>query len=280
VADLFATTEDGVRLALRRFAPPAGQPRRGVALLTHAMMARGAYLARYAGFLAEQGVEAWVLDFRGHGESVPPRAGRTPGWTFDDYVRRDLPAAVAAVTRESHVTPESLVYVGHSLGGLVGLAAFGTNEVTAPRRLVLFAVNVWTRPRGVRFLAANALILAGKLAGRVPARTLRFGSDDEPREYVDQFALWARRGFRARDGLDYRAAMTRLTVPTFALVGDGDWMCRSADTREFLAVLPRAPIVRCVGRARGDAVDPDHFALLTNPRLQNVWQETLDFAIS
>jgi len=280
VADFVAISSDGVRLALKRFAPATGTRRRAVALLTHAMMARGAYLARYASFLAQGGVEAWVLDFRGHGGSVPPRAGQGPGWCFDDYVCRDLPAAVNSVAAAANVTPAELVYVGHSLGGLVGLAGFGTNEAPAPRRLVLVAVNVWTRPRGARALAAAAFVAAGRLVGRVPARTLRIGSDDEPREYAEQFAIWARRGFRARDGRDYRAALTRVHAPVLALVGDGDWMCRPADTREFLADLPHTPIIRCVGRVRGDASDPDHFALLTDTRLGPVWQETLDFMIS
>ena len=279
MAELVAITSDGVRLALRRFAPPAGTPRRAVALLTHAMMARGAYLGRYAQFLAEGGVEAWVLDFRGHGGSVPPRAGERPGWCFDDLVDQDLPAAVAAVSAASGVAPAQLAYVGHSLGGLVGLAGFGSGVVSSPRRLVLVAVNVWTRPRGARLLAAAAFVASARLLGHVPARTLRVGSDDEPREYAAQFASWARRGFCARDGRDYRAALTRVGSPTLALVGDGDWMCRLADTRELIAFLPRVPRVRCVGRVRGDAFDPDHFALLTDKRLENVWRETREFLL-
>ena len=269
-----------MRLALRRVAPADGTATRAVALLTHAMMARGSYLARFAAFLAEGGVEAWVHDFRGHGASVPPRAGHGRGWCFDDLVRLDLPAAFAYVARASGTPPGALAYVGHSLGGLAGLAAIGTREVPEPRRLVLAAVNVWTRPRGARALAAAAFVASGMLLGHVPARTLRLGSDDEPREYVRQFATWARRGFRARDGADYRALLTRVHAPTLALVGDGDWMCRPADAFEMLADLPQTPRVRCVGRHRGDAFDPDHFALLTDERLANVWQETREFIAS
>jgi predicted alpha/beta hydrolase len=277
----YTTTSDGVRLALARFAPPAGTARRRVALLTHAMMARGSYHGRFAAFLAEGGVEAWVLDFRGHGASVPPSAARGHrGWSFDDLVRRDLPAAFAHVARAADVVPSELCYVGHSLGGLAGLAAMGTGEVPDSRRLVLAAVNVWTRPRGRRALAALAFVSAGLALGHVPARTLRIGSDDEPRDYVRDFARWALRGFRARDATDYRAALTRVHAPTLALVGDGDWMCRPADVHELLRDLPRAPRVRCVGRRRGDAFDPDHFALLTDPRLAPVWRETRDFLLT
>ncbi len=274
---LLATTDDGVRLALERFAP-AG-PRRAVALLTHAMMARGAYLARFAEELARHGVESYVLDFRGHGKSVPPRARRGPGWCFDDLVRRDLPAAVTAVSNATGVTPAELAYVGHSLGGLAGLAAFGSGEVPAPRRLVLVAVNVWTRPRGVRLLASVAFVTSARIAGHVPARRLRFGSDDEPRGYVDQFTSWLWRGFSTRDGSDYRALLPRVTSPTLALVGEGDWMCRPADTRAFLAQVPSLR-TRCIGRVHGDALDPNHFQLLTDSRLRSVWHDTAEFVVS
>jgi predicted alpha/beta hydrolase len=268
-----------VRLALRRFAPPAATSRRAVALLTHAMMARGSYLARYASWLAEQGIEAWVLDFRGHGASVPPRADRGPGWSFDDLVREDIPAAIELVARQAGIAPAELAYVGHSLGGLAGLASFATGEAPAPRRLVLVAVNVWTRPRGLRYLAGTAFVTAARLTGRVPARTLRIGSDDEPRAYAEQFRQWLTRGFTARDGTDYRAALTRVQTPTLALVCDGDWMCRVEDSRELLARL-RAPLhLRRVGRARGDALDPDHFAFFASERLRTVWQETADFIV-
>ncbi|MBZ0253054.1 MAG: hypothetical protein K8I02_06905, partial [Candidatus Methylomirabilis sp.] len=81
---LRAETEDGVRLSLRR--------RRGdgpPVLLTHAMMANGSVFERkgrgLAPWLAARGFDAFVLDFRGHGVSVPPEP-RRDAWTFDDYV--------------------------------------------------------------------------------------------------------------------------------------------------------------------------------------------------
>jgi hypothetical protein len=96
---------------------------------------------------------------------------------------------------------------------------------------------------------------------------------------VKQFTTWLHHGFRACDGRDYRAAMTRVASPVLALVGEGDWMCAPADTRELLADLPRAPRLRSVGVRHGDAFDPDHFALLTDARLRPVWQETLEFLL-
>jgi len=224
-------------------------------------------------------VDTFVLDFRGHGRSVPPRAGRGPGgdWCFDEYVRQDVPAAVSAVAEAAGVAPGAICYIGHSLGGLAGLAAFATGAAPAPRRLVLAAVNVWTHVTGRRRAAALAFTTVTRALGWAPVRGVRAGSDDEPAGYVAQFGRWTRGKWCARDGRDYGAALAALRVPTLALVGDGDWLCRPADTREFLSQLPIPPRIDCLGRLRGHPFDPDHFQLLTDPRLASAWTKVADF---
>src|SRR5690606_3844461 len=87
--------DDGVRLALHRTGPRNGTP---VVLIpgpfsnhTFWLGTRGTGFARD---LAQHGYEAWVLDPRGHGLSERP--GRSDVWRFDDWARRDAPAAIAA----------------------------------------------------------------------------------------------------------------------------------------------------------------------------------------
>jgi predicted alpha/beta hydrolase len=233
------------------------------------MMASGAYLARFATHLAGRGAEVFVLDFRGHGLSKPPAAG--PGsrddWCFDDYVERDLPAAIAHVTRVTGITPGELVYVGHSLGGLAGSAAFATGAAPAPRRLILVAVNVWTHvaSQPLRWIAMRAFTGVAQALGRVPARTLGIGTEDEPHSYVAQFERWTRGAWTARDGRDYASFLPSLTISVTALCGTGDWMCRPADARAFVARFGGPVTLRLVGRRHGDPIDPDHFQLLTHP---------------
>jgi polyhydroxyalkanoate synthase subunit PhaC len=72
-----------------------------------------------ANFLAKAGFDVFNLDLRGHGRSRNMGAKRSRG--VDDYVREDLPAAVAEVQALSGKRPVFLV--GHSLGGLVSYAA-------------------------------------------------------------------------------------------------------------------------------------------------------------
>lgn len=232
---------DGVCLTLRRFVPPGR--RRGVALAMHAMMANGASLDRprgrgFAAHLADQGIETFVLDFRGHGLSERP----TRGWTLDDYATSDLPAALGAVAAGAGVRPEQVVWIGHSLGGLVSLAALARGAAPPPRALVLGTTNIWRDPTPLRRAIVELFDGSARLLGRAPIRALGFGTDDEPASYTSHLARWVHTGrFTSADGvIDYDAALPGLRLPILTLVGTGDPLCRVADTRELTARLTAA----------------------------------------
>ena len=275
---LTALTGDGVRLVLRRHRPVG--PTRAVCLAGHAMMANGSYMERagFADHLAGRGVDLFVLDFRGHGESVPPSA-RSGSWCFDDYVEHDLPAALRAVGDATGAAAGEIGYLGHSLGGLVGLAAFGVATTAAPpRRLALWATSVWLGGSWRRRGLMAAFALAARPLGYAPVRWLRIGSDDEPREYVADLARWVRSGrWTSRRDVDYRAGLAAIPCPVWAVAGDGDNLCRPRDAEVLRAALPGAAPLRRVGRAHGDALDPDHFALFTAPGLRPLWDELAGF---
>ncbi len=275
---LTALTSDGVRLVLRRHRP-AGSVR-AVCLAGHAMMANGSYMERggFAAHLADRGVDLFVLDFRGHGESVPPTA-RGASWCFDDYVERDLPAAMRTVGEASGAAPGELGYLGHSLGGLVGLAAFGAaGTVSLPRRLALWATSVWLGGPWPRRALMAVFALSAMPLGYAPARRLRVGSDDEPRAYVADLSRWVRSGrWTSRRGVDYRGGLASVRCPVWAVAGEADRLCRPRDAEELRGALPGAAPLRRVGRAHGDALDPDHFALFTARPLRPLWDELAGF---
>jgi len=274
------TTPDGWRLSLEWSRPPAGRTAHGVVLLTHAMMASGRTLARLAAHLAAAGREVYVLDFRGHGASAPPTA-READWTFDDYVAFDLLAAQALVAHRSGLGPTEIDYLGHSLGGLVGVAAGSPF-----RRQVLVTTNLWRfRPGGGSWRRrATVRTWAGmaRLLGYAPMRRLGMGSDDEPRGYVLQLSRWAFSGvWRSRDGtIDYGAQMAKVRTPTLALVASGDSLCTRSDASEFASQLgsSRVSVVEA-GRARELALpfDPDHFGIVRDPRARPVWDAISEF---
>jgi alpha-beta hydrolase superfamily lysophospholipase len=281
--ELEARTADGVTLRIDRVHARGGGPRRGAVVCLHAMMTDGRYFGArregsFARALAAAGYDVLVPDFRGHGRSIPPRAG-PDDWSFDDLVELDLPAIVGAAARASACAPEELALVGHSLGGLVATAALGTGRIPSPRALVLASASVWLHgPRGPLHRRALMALYRGVTAalGRAPIRALGAGTADEAATYIAQLTGWTRAArWTSLRGVDYGAALAAITAPIWPIVGDGDWMCTPRDANDLAERIPTATPTRIVGRWYGDAIDQDHFELFTRPALRPVWDELL-----
>ena len=243
------------------------------------MMTDGRYFGArrddsFATTLANAGLDVFVLDFRGHGNSTPPTA-RTASWTFDDLVRLDLPAAVQAVAASAGVAVADITLLGHSLGGMVAAAGVATHTITAPAQLVLAAVGIWLPgPGGNRKRRAIMAMyrLSARMFGYAPIRLFRVGTADEARAYVDQLTRWARTGqWTSNDGLDYAVALAAVTTRAWGFLGDGDPLCNVADAGAMLQRLPTSESIVQIGLAHGDAIDPDHFSLFTDRKLAPRW---------
>jgi len=260
------TTSDGVTLRFDHV--PGDGPR---VLCLHAMMTDGRYFGarRDNGFVRALGADVYVADFRGHGQSQPPVAGNDD-WSFDDLVERDLPALVEAIR------PDAII--GHSLGGLVTLAALGTGKIAAPRALVLAATSVWLGGDVGRRAIMAAYRGVTALFGKAPIRALRAGTADEAKSYVAQLTGWSRSGrWLSLAGVDYLTALETIDVATLAITGAGDWMCKPGDAAAISGRIRSARPLRVVGRAHGDPLDPDHFQLFTRPELGGVRDEIARF---
>jgi pimeloyl-ACP methyl ester carboxylesterase len=119
-----APTADGWLLALYRYLPKHPAPGREPVVLCHGMLSNRfnvdldeeVSLARH---LRAAGFDTWVMELRGHGGSVRREDGGRAGydWSLDDYIQRDLPAAVAHVRRATGAA--QVHYFGHSMGGMI-----------------------------------------------------------------------------------------------------------------------------------------------------------------
>jgi pimeloyl-ACP methyl ester carboxylesterase len=165
-------TGDGWILCLGR-RRPRGAPRRPPVLLVHGIamnrLALDFGVERYSlsAHLAAAGLDCFALDLRGHGGSRPgPGAPRR--WTLDDYLWRDLPAAldaVAAATGE----PRALL-VGHSQGALLALAAAARHPDRVAGVVALAAPTRFT-PHAAALLRVLPALAASRLT-RLAARML------------------------------------------------------------------------------------------------------------
>ena len=276
-APVTATADDGVALALYRARPAAARAAPPLLLVHGTFSNRFFFLGErergLARFLADRGFDAWVAELRGHGRSGA--AGRRSAWHFEDWIRRDAPALVARVREETG--QDSLVWLGHSAGGVIGIAfaGLGHAQSAAVSGLILAGSPA---PTGLGILqypiAAGALGLT-RLFGRFPARAIGIGPEDEHAGIMEQWMRWNLSSrWLGDDGTDYFANCARVTCPVLALAGAGDrlWAraARCAALVDATASTDRS-VVTC-GKAQGFAEDFDHNRLLvSSPARRGVW---------
>lgn len=138
----FAHTEDGHRLALTEVAAGSGRfSSAPPVLLIHGFAQnRRAFLdGPLPDLLLSRGMAVFVGELRGHGLSRADLMGRPFGGrrTLRDHLALDLPALIKRVLE---VTGAAQVhYMGHSMGGLVGLACL-------PRSPPFASLTAWATP--------------------------------------------------------------------------------------------------------------------------------------
>lgn len=219
ITERFRTT-DGVTVGLHHLEPVA-PPTAPVLLLLHgAFSGHTIWLRSFAGQLAAQGFDIWLTDFRGHGVADREPAPRT--WWFDDLIERDAPALIERL--RAHIGSRRLGVIGHSAGGVVGLAALArAGEGPSCDALVTLGTP---GPRGMglkRYAGALGFRTLALALGRFPARALRFGKDDEGALVFGQWMTWNLRGrWLSRDGFDYLEALSRVRTPFLGVAGGRD----------------------------------------------------------
>ncbi len=292
-------TDDGAELVLHRHAAPAGRP----VLVIHGISSNhhcwdlepGRSLGAY---LADQGLDAWLLDLRGHGDSRFRVGGKRlrSGWTVDDYGLQDLPAAVAYVKRET--AQPQVALVGHSLGGMVAaiyasshpggdgslssLVAVGSPmDFSDPDPLL--QTSLWAARIYGPLLPVVPSPLAARIQGALPGRVtpvddLLFNDlsgDARTRMYqrvvsplvggeLKQFGQALRTGsFTTADGaIDYGALLGRVETPTLVIAGRADRVAPPDRVHAYYQGVGAAEKRFVIaGRAHGFAADYGHLDL-------------------
>lgn len=291
-----AVTADGWPLALGR-RRPRGPPRALPVLLVHGLavnrffMDFGEQRHSLSAFLAAAGFDCFALDLRGHGQSRP---GPRRDWSFDDYVRSDLPAAVEAVRAATGAG--RVLLVGHSQGALVALAGAGLRPepiaglvaMAGPTKMdpgpalrrfarAAFALRVVTRLLA-RMIApfaglghprlVQASINTRNTSRPVLRRMLATTTENVPLGVGRQFRWWIRQDlFRSLDGADdYRANLARTRLPALFVAAPRDGLAPPGVVRASHDAWGGEKAWFLAGTAEGLSADYGHGDLIFGRR--------------
>jgi pimeloyl-ACP methyl ester carboxylesterase len=129
-------TSDGWPLALCRYLPAPGAAQRALPVILCHGLGSNRHIwdlgeeKSFARWLSQKGFDVWVLELRGHGlsEGWGWRTGRSLSWNVDDYLLRDIPAALDHVLAKTGA--REVDWVGHSMGGVLAYCALQTDQAS------------------------------------------------------------------------------------------------------------------------------------------------------
>lgn len=293
---LFGETRDGWRVALGR-RRPRGAARPVPVLLVHGIAANrmaldfGIERWSLAAHLARAGFDCFALDLRGHGAARRARRGAPRTWSFDDYLRQDVPAALDAI--RAATGQEAVLWIGHSQGGLLGLAACALYPQRLAGVVTLGAPVFWDVQDPLKLLVRFGFLVSGRwnrflarslspwsgwfhppvseiaINGRnvtrpVYRRVLANVVENVSPGVLRQFGRWiATDTFAAEDGTcDYRAALARCRQPALFVSAEADRLA-PPDVVARAAALWGGPseLVR-IGCTAGSSLQYGHSDLL------------------
>lgn len=181
---------DGYSLGATLYRPQAANT---AAVVVHAAAGvRQGYYAKFAEYLAGRGFTVLTFDYRGIGESRPPRLAGFEA-RMRDWAALDAAGALAYLQREAPGKHVSVV--GHSFGGQC-LALVPGSERYACALAVASQSGYWRHWSGIgragMWLASHVVLpgLSG-LLGYFPARRLGQG-EDLPAGVATEWARWCR----------------------------------------------------------------------------------------
>lgn len=231
---------DGTWLASRRYAPAAGASGR-IVVLAHGSAGGSAQMNAIARGLANAGMEAVAVDFRGHGAS-----GTRGDVAYAGQLDDDLADLIEDLRRRS--PGAKFAFVGHSSGGGYGLRVASGPLGGAFERFVLLApylgyrapttrpaegAGLWAAADVPRIIAISMLkSLGADWPQSLPA--LAFATGPGAKKFVtDQYTFRLMTSYAAPD--DWQGAFREAKAPVAVIAGADDELM---DAPAYQRVLP------------------------------------------
>lgn len=270
----FIANAAGTRLGLHCYA--AGRKPRGVALLAHGTFSNHRSCRGLAQYLADNGVEAWVLDCQGHG--VSERPVEEPD--FESMYLLDARAALEFLQRR--YPDQSLGWVGHSGGGLAILMLLARCPEYRDQLGSIVTIASQATDAAVRLrhrCGIHLAAIATRVVGFVPGRLFGLGPENEFAAVMQQWYRWSLSGrWLGRDGFDYEAGLRQLPQRCLMLAAQGDRFIApvSGCERLFQAMGSSHKRFQVCGTATGFTEDYSHARIISSRNAaREVWPQVL-----
>ena len=229
-----------------------------------------------APFLAEHGYVCYVADLRGRGESKPA-ISKHAKYGQTEAILEDIPAFLDKI-KQLEGEP-ARYWVAHSWGGVLMNSVFARfpeliDDVKAcgyfGSKRSLYNHHPSKYIQGNLIWYGLAPLVARK-HGFVPAKKLKWGSDDETRKSHYQSMQWAKRKpwVDTDDGFDYANALADKALPPIMHVAGvkDKALCQPIDIEKFMEESGIGKQRMTIyGRKFGHKVNYDHINMLTHPQ--------------
>jgi predicted alpha/beta hydrolase len=271
---------DGYELAADVWSPSGSLRPALTVVINSAMGVARRYYRPFASHLAARGMAVVTYDYRGIGDSAPPRLRGFPA-RARDWGQLDF-GGVLAWIRGAQPSSETAV-VGHSIGGQLLALASDARQI---RRAVLVAAQAgswrhwpgWSRA-GMAALWYGVIPALSSVAGRLPMSWFGLG-EDVPAGVAREWAAWGRAPdslFDPRHGLDL-SGHDRLAIPLRMYSFADDGYAPRPSVEALLRHYPAARIehLRWVP-AEHDGRAVGHFGFFRPGVVPELWKEVADW---
>ncbi len=253
---------------------PGGVP----VLMLHGTIENGKIFYTHSGkglacYLAKQGFDVYVADFRGKGASTPNIADDAEHGQYE-AITRDIPLFLDFISERCQ---QPMHVICHSWGGVLlastlarypkrcqqvaSMLCFGTKRSIYRTSLR----KRWT----VDLLWNRIAPLLARKKGYIDAVKYKFGADNETLPFLQQSVQWVKQQpwQDPLDSFDYHQAAQKLPWPrTWHITGISDHLLgHQEDVKAFIEESNQAAEFSLLSKAAGNALDYDHIDILTHP---------------
>jgi len=227
------------------------------------------FFTRLAEEFARQGLTAYIIEFRGHGESTM-RASRKVDFGYKDHADDLLTICDRARTAEPDIP---LYIVGHSMGGHIGLVAAAINHDKFDG-LVFAGSGIPYKGYYGSLLGIGLILLAGIVSllilvlGFFPGNIVGFAAREARSEMRDWRHLILRSKFKVRGmGEDIHQRMARFRGRVLAFHFPDDGLVSMPVIKAALVLTPNASQEIIEVNADDLGMKSDHFNWARSPEV-------------